>query len=182
MRKRFQQGAILIFALLLSALLLVLGAGFIAQRSLEYGAVSEVQDRAQARQLALAGMEDARVKMEKDPFFPPVGGFGQTTFTYSEDVLDPDDGDMIGIFTVTVNVGRKEEPFRVIRIQSIGSVVEARSPDTPVRASYRIYGEVDVASLERGGAPGVENPRLFRYIDWKEQDVSRPTVFGEMSE
>jgi hypothetical protein len=177
------RGAILIFALLLSTLLLILGAGFIAQRGLEYGSVSELQDRAQARELAMAGMEDARVKLEKDPFFPPVGGFGQSTFTYSEDIMDPDDAArMIGIFTVSVDLSRKEEPYRIVRIQAIGQVVDRRAPDSPPRSTYRIYAEVDVASFERGGAPNVPNPRLFQYIDWKEQDVSTASSYGEMPE
>lgn len=176
------KGAVLVFALLLSTLLLILGVGFIAQRGLEYGSVSELQDRAQARELAMAGMEDARVKLEKDPFFPPVGGFGQSTFTYSEDVLDPDTNRMVGLFTVTVDLSRREEPYRIIRVQAIGQAVERRAPDAPPRSTYRIYAEIDVASNERGGALGVANPRLYQYIEWKEQDVSRATGFGEIPE
>lgn len=131
----------------------------------------------------MAGMEDARVKLEKDPFFPPVGGFGQNTFTYSEDVMDPEDASrMVGIFSVTVDLSRKEEPYRMVRVQSIGQVVERRAPDAPPRAAYRIYAEIDVASFERGGAPNVPNPRLFQYIEWKEQDVSKANSYGEMPE
>lgn len=178
-----KRGAVLVFALLLSTLLLVVGVGFIALRGLEYGSVSELQDRAQARELAMAGMEDARVKLEKDPFFPPVGGFGQYTFTYSEDVFDPEDASrLIGLFTVTVDNRQKEEPFRLIRIQSIGQVVDRRAPDAPVRATYRILAEIDVASFERGGSLGQANSRLYQYLDWKEQDVSRATSWGEFPE
>ena len=180
---RRSRGAVLIFALLLSSLLLILGAGFMAQRGLEYGTVSELQDRAQARELAMAGMEDARVKLEKDPFFPPVGGFGQYTFTYSEDVMDLDDPTrMVELFIVAVDLSRKTEPYRLVRVQSIGQVTDRRAPDSPIRSTYRIYAEVDVASFERGGAPNVPNPRLYQYIDWKEQDVSKANGFGEMFE
>ena len=183
MRKLRFRGAILIFALLLSALLLVLGVGFMAQRGLEYGTVSEVQDRAQARELALAGLEDARVKLEKDPFFPPGGAVGQNTFTYSEDVMDPEDASrMVGIFSVTVDLSHKEEPYRIVCIQSIGQVVERRAPDAPQRAAYRIYAEIDVASFERGGAPNAPNPRLYQYINWRELDVSAANSKGEMPE
>ena len=181
--RKGKAGAILVFALLLSALLLVLGVGFISQRGLEYGSVSELQDRAQARQLALAGMEDARVKLEKDPFFPPAGGFNQQNFTYSEDVRDPEDsGRMLGLFTVALDLSRKEEPYRIVRIQSVGQVVDRRAPDAPIRSTYRIYAELDVASFARGGALGESNPRLYQFINWREQDVSKASSYGEMPE
>jgi hypothetical protein len=52
----------------------------------------------------------------------------------------------------------------------------------PVRSSYRIYAELDVASFERGGALNAENPKLFQYLEWREQDVTRATSLGDMNE
>jgi hypothetical protein len=167
------RGAILIFALMLCTLLLVIGMGFVAQRSLEYGSVSQLQDKAQARQLAMAGMEDARIKLEKDPFFPQVGGFGQSTFTYSEQLLDPSDASVVGVYKVTVDVSLKEEPFRIIRIVAVG---DAGPDSADPLATYSIYAELDVASLDRDN-PGTPNPKLYRYIDWREQDVWKGGFF-----
>ncbi len=152
---------------MLCTLLLIIGMGFVAQRSLEYGSVSELQDKAQARQLAMAGIEDARVKLEKDPFFPQVGGFGQPDFTYSEELKDPSDSSLVGIYKVTIDVRLKEEPFRVVRILSAGYAGPDRA--NPL-ATYTIYAELDVATFDRE-KPGSENPKLFRFIDWREQDV-----------
>lgn len=160
-----KKGFTLVLTLLLSTLLLVMGLAFLGKRALEYGTVPKVQLQAVSQALAEAGMEDARVKLEKDPFFPPISGYGQESYTYSEDLLDPEDNSYVGSYTVSLNVQRKEQPYRIWRILSIGTAGPRLSP----LARYRIYAELDIANEERGGAG--PNSQLFRFINWRESDV-----------
>jgi hypothetical protein len=160
-----RKGFTLVLTLLLSTLLAVMGLAFLGKRALEYGSVPKVQSQAVAQALAEAGMEDVRVKLEKDPFFPPITGYLQESYTYSEDLLDPEDGSYVGSYTVSLNLQRKEQPYRIMRMLSIGSAGPRLSPV----ARYRIYAELDVANEERGGSG--PNSQLFRFINWRESDV-----------
>lgn len=172
MRALQAKGFMLVVALLLTTILLLMGMGLVGKRSLEYSSIPALANRAQACALAQAGMEDARVKIEKDVFFPPVEGFAQTTFTYTEEVTDPDTGNRVGGYTVSVTVDKKQEPYKLVRIVSVGSA----GPDVaaPV-ARYKIYAEIDVANEDRNN-PGNPNPRLYRYINWREGDIDQVNV------
>ena len=167
-----RRGFTLVLTLLLITLLLVLGLAFLGKRALEYGSVPKVQQQAMAQALAEAGIEDARVKLEKDPFFPPVTGYLQQVYNYSEDMLDPDDGRNVGSYTVTIDLSKREQPFRVIRLLAIGTAGPRLNP----QARYRIYAELDVAGEVRGGSG--PNPQLYRFINWREQDVDPPDGGG----
>lgn len=156
-------------SLLLIALVLVVILGFLGTRGLEFSSTSKLQQMALAQSLAEGGMEDARVKLEKDMFFPPVAGYGQNTFVFSEDVTDPDNGLAVGSYSVTIDSSLRGSPYCIVRVQSIGSA----GPRTNPKARYRIYAEVDVSSHERV-SNAVGNPRLFRYIHWREGDIEQP--------
>lgn len=158
-------------ALLLISLVLVIILGFLGMRGLEYSSTAKLQHMALAQSLAEGGMEDARVKLEKDMFFPPLGGFGQTTFIFSEDVTDPTTSQVVGSYTVTVDAGRRGAPFCVIRVQSVGSAGMRTNP----RARYRIYAEIDCSGEERASNT-FPNPRLYRYLLWREGDVEQPNT------
>ena len=159
------------------SLVLVIVLGYLGARSLEYSATTKMQQTLVAQGLAEAGMEDSRVKLEKDMFFPPLGGYGQDTFTYSEDLTDPESGVMVGSYTVTLDCSKRESPYSIVRIQSIGSSGLRTDP----KARYRIYAELDVSSYERATnlAP---NSHLFRYILWREGDVEQPVPQLPLSE
>ena len=159
----------ILLALLLISLVLVIILGFLGVRGLEYSSSSRIQQMALAQSLAEAGMEDARVKLEKDMFFPPLGGYGQTSFIFSEDVTDPDNGLVIGSYTVTVDFALRGSPFNLIKVQCIGAAGLRINP----RARYRIYAEVDASSYERA-SNSFPNPHLFRYMLWREGDVEQP--------
>lgn len=156
-------------ALLLISLVLVMILGFLGLRGLEYSSTAKIQSLALAQSLAEGGMEDARVKLEKDMFFPPLTGYGQDTFTYSEDVTDPATGQPVGGYTVTLDVSQRVAPFCLVRMQSIGAAGLRTNP----RARYRIYAELDVSSNERS-TNMFPNSRLFRYLQWREGDVEQP--------
>ncbi len=154
------------------SLVLVVVLGLLGARALEYSSTTRMQQVLMAQGLAEAGMENARVKLEKDMFFPPLGGYGQTAFAFSEDMTDPANPLItVGSYTVMVDCLKRESPYCVVRLQSVGSAGDRLNP----RARYRIYAEIDVSSYNRATnlAP---NPTLFRYILWREGDVEQPSV------
>jgi hypothetical protein len=160
---------LLLLSLLLTTLLLVVVLGFLGARSMEFASTTRIQQSAIAQALAEAGMEDARVKLEKDLFFPPINGFNQVHFTYTEELTDPDTGVLAGTFTVTVDTRRRASPYSVFLVQALGCAGARTNPT----ARYQIYAEVDCSITNRatGASP---NPRLFRYINWREGDVDSP--------
>lgn len=160
------------------ALVLVVVLGYLGARALEYSSTTRMQQVLMAQGLAEAGMENARVKLEKDMFFPPLGGYGQYGFCYSEDMTDSANPlQVVGSYSVTLDCSKRESPYCVVRVQSVGSAGSRTNP----RARYRIYAELDVSSYNRATnlAP---NPTLFRYILWREGGVEQPSVelpFGD---
>ena len=59
---------VLITALLLSVILLVSGLGIMSAQASRYAASALIADSLQAKNAALSGMEDVRVKLAKDVF------------------------------------------------------------------------------------------------------------------
>lgn len=100
----------------------VLGMGLMSSQAARCRAALRMSDAVLARQIAMAGLEDARVKMNLDIAFPPppAGGFTsaayssgtfdnvtqqqtQPIFTYSETVDIPSIPPRKGIYAVTVD-------------------------------------------------------------------------------
>ena len=101
MSRRAQHGSLIIAALLLFTILLVLGLGLMSSQSARMRAARAQADSVQARQLALAAWQDARVKLGTDILFPPQGV--RESFAYSEDVLDGE-GNFVGTYNVVIDV------------------------------------------------------------------------------
>lgn len=103
--------------------MLMIGMGLVGSEASRYRAAMRTSESVQARQLALAGLEDARIKMELDVNFPPppetgpVTGAGsgsgsvyaagpdatQPLFTYSEGVTIPGLKPVNGSYMVTID-------------------------------------------------------------------------------
>ena len=143
MRRR-QRAFVLITALLLSVILLVTGLGVMSAQATRYAASALIADSLQAKNAALSGLEDVRVKLAKDVKFPPrkSKARGQTKFAYSENLLvDPDkpvsytvvidfeyEREFVvpdrfapyrwGVYRVTVNgyVGPRNEPIALAQV------------------------------------------------------------------
>ncbi|MEW6278573.1 MAG: hypothetical protein AB1758_08135 [Candidatus Eremiobacterota bacterium] len=154
-----QRGVMLVVALLICTTLLVLGIGFMSQRVLQYRGAYRAGETSQALALARAGLEDARLKLERDFRFPPPAGDDQNVFTYTERLLDMDDVTEVGRYTVTVDVTQKGAPYWILRITSVGSV----GPPTDPVARHKLYAEIDVSSTVRGD-PATPNPELFDFV------------------
>ncbi len=151
---------LLIVVVLLSLVLLILGLGFLGKRSAQYAGSRYGVETAQARGLALAGLEDARARLSKDLRFPPPGAVDQMSFTYTEILYDLDATTAVGSCTVTVLSTHAPAPYRVLQVISIGSV---GPPDAPT-ARRRITAELDVSPTVRGGV--APNPSYFQWINW----------------
>ncbi len=157
------RGFLLISSLLLCVLLLTLGLGIMGSRSRFYEASSQNRRAAQARALAEAGFEDARVKLMKDYDFPPLGADDQALFSYHEAMPDVGGGPVIGGYVVTLDSTYRQPPYRVERITATGYLGPRDNPT----AVHKIEAELDLSQTDRQtGAP--PNPNLFQLLNYRE--------------
>lgn len=123
MRRR---GMLLVVALLVLGVALVAGMGLMASQVSNYRGINSVEDSALALCLAQAGLEDARLKLERDLDFPPTGNPDQILFTYSEDVLVG--GKRIGSYRVGVDTAFRSSDYDMVRVTSTGLVGSQSDP------------------------------------------------------
>lgn len=124
----------MIAVLLLLSVLLTMGLALQASQVERYRGASSATQRAVALSLAEAGLEDARVKLEKDPLFPPPGTTEQEQFTYSEDL------DEQGSYTVTIDRTYAGAPHRILLLRSVGCAGKRGSP----LARHALIAELDL--------------------------------------
>lgn len=158
MRRR---ASTLLAALVLLTLIFILGLGFLSRRSAEYQVANLQITRAQARELAMAGLEDARAKLDRDYFFPPQLEVKQRAFQYAELVYDLDDVSLLGSYEVIVDQTYNVEPYRVITVQATGMA------GYPPRSRYQVQAELDASPKVRGGT--ADNPDFWKLIRVVEQ-------------
>lgn len=158
---------LLITSLMVTVILLLVGMGLLGSQASRYEAIKQSSYISQARQLALAGLEDARIKLEMDVNFPPPQGPQQFQFSYSE-VLDlPYPVPVQGSYSIVVDTTYNTDPIGYITVTSVGTVGPPISPN----AQYRLRGEIDTASA-RGAAPhGIVSDRYFRYTHVQDEEV-----------
>ncbi|MBX3172196.1 MAG: hypothetical protein KF760_32625 [Candidatus Eremiobacteraeota bacterium] len=134
MRRR---GMLLIVALLVLGVALLAGMGLMTSQVSNYRGVHSAEDAALALCLAQAGLEDARLKLERDALFPPHGDGNlvdpddgakpqeQSLFTYSEDMFW--DAKRIGCYRVSID-SSFAAPYQFVRVTSNGLVGPAEAP------------------------------------------------------
>lgn len=132
------RGSILIGVLLLAVALFVGGLALSVQQTHRYRAVVAEAQALEALTLAEAGLEDALVKLTKDPDFPPGGSPEQTTFTYLERLVGPD-GRSLGSYLVTIDTTYLLPPFEFFLVTSEGAVGEAGR----TRVTRTVVAEID---------------------------------------
>lgn len=115
-----------LLVLLLTSLLLVLGMAFLASQGPENQLSQDLVEATQAYQLARSGIEEARLKLAKDPAFPPRGGQDSQLFTYSESLRDGDT--LVGTYRVTVDVALSGAPHFLYALTSSGYTGSPGSP------------------------------------------------------
>lgn len=118
--------------LLLMVLLLVLGGGLLSRQVGHRKAAAAESAALRAQGLAEAGLEDFRLKWERDPNFPPPGD-DLDHFAYSQALG-------AGRYEVEVDLRFRLAPSQILRVTSRGVVGEA---------SYVLVGEFDVRTPPR---------------------------------
>ena len=117
--RRQPRGASLILVLLLLSMLFVLGLGLATRAYLGVATGASEADYAQAQQLALAGLEDFRVKSSLDWEFPTRIADGTSPISYGEQLADKS-GRVLGRFQVQVIQDKAATPHFVYQIKSTG--------------------------------------------------------------
>lgn len=158
-----RRGAVLIAALLLSTLLMVLGMAYLGRRSDQMKGYFRAQESERALQLALAGLETVRVKLDRDPDYPPVQELGRKVFAYSEPVLDLDGVTRLGSYEVTLDGHYLIAPYQVLRVRVLGSL----EVDGAVSARRVVLAEFDLAEKLRSNST-LPNPRLMDLINFQD--------------
>lgn len=132
-----RRGMLLVVALLVLGVALLAGMGLMTSQVSNYRGVHSAEDSAMALCLAQAGLEDARLKLERDPLFPPHGDGNlvepdtgskpqeQSLFTYSEDLFL--DGQRAGSYRVSID-SSFAAGYQFLRVTSNGLVGPTESP------------------------------------------------------
>ena len=154
---RRSRGAAIIVVLMLISLLLVIGSGMLMEQRSRYRASVSEAKLSQAYALALAGLEDFRIKLERDTGFPPVADAAHNTFTYQETVQDG--GVVVGAYQVRCDLRLRSTPWSILRVSSTGLVGNPAHPD----CAHRLAGEFDLIPFLRSDS-SQENPRAYRFV------------------
>lgn len=133
---------LLITALLISLVLLLLGMGFLGSQADRYRGVQRSGEIAKARAMAVAGLEDARLKIQNDIRFPPPMAAGQTVFSYGEATTIGDTPEPLpGGYGVVIETAYRNDPnFEVLLITSTGTIGD---PNNPL-AQYQLKAEMSM--------------------------------------
>lgn len=137
MRRR---GFLLVLSLMVTILIAVIALSLLSVRRGSYANSRAVVEAAQARALAVSGLEDLRVKLAKDPFFPTGIGDEQVIFTYTETVRSLASSAKIGSYQVTMDRSHRDPPQQVLRLESTGMVGDFHA-EAP---RFTIYAELDL--------------------------------------
>lgn len=146
MRLRLQGGFLLAFGLMIMVLLLVAGLGFLGKQADRYRAATAAEASSQALEVAMAGLEDARVKLMKDFKFPPPGEEDLPQYSYTEILHDPS-GQAVGSYMVTIDTRWKASPSSLFKIEVWGYWGD---PANQPISRRRLTAEWDYAEFIRG--------------------------------
>ena len=141
----------IVACLMLSTLFLVTALGLLSAQASRYNAAARIAEGIQAKNAALSGMEDVRVKLSKDVKFPPRKSKEreQFKFAYSENLPTPADSPPISYSVVIdfaleheVHVPNRFEPHRwgVYRINVSGFYGQRAKPIS----QSALYAEYDI--------------------------------------
>ena len=133
------RGFMFILTLLILGLMYLVALWALAVRGSEYEQAARFERAAKALAAAEAGLEDFRVKLNKDLHFPPVGLEGQDEFSYTETLFDAH-GHSVGRYTVTIDTSAAGEPYGVVKVLSVGEV----GPPGREPSRRKLYTEWDI--------------------------------------
>ena len=147
-----RRGSSIVAALLLGLLLLVLGLALMTRQIAFYRSATQAELRTRTRALALAGLEDFRLKLERDSNFPPQPDPSQTQFSYTEVLRDG--GNVVGTYTVRIDSTLAGNPWLLLQVHSTGRVGSADNGN-----QYSVNAEFDLSTTTRGLT--TENPQIY---------------------
>lgn len=148
------RGSVLVAVLMLLSILFILGLAMLTKQMQAYRGATLMKEGAQAQAAAEAGLEDARVKWEKDYLFPPPGPPEQTSFTYAEELRTAGNV-LVATYEVTVDRAYAGPPTWLLRIAVTG---------TAGNTSKHLLAELDLAPKVRSN-PAADNPNLGRFLE-----------------
>jgi hypothetical protein len=142
-----RRGMLLLLVLLLVSTMFVLAAGFLSTRTRERATVTQSRDSYQAHELAYAGLETVRVRLQNDFNFPPSTlGPLQEVFKFSEVVMSYDGSKTLGRYQIYCDRRWVDGPYEILRVTSVGQVGD--EDGNPVR--HKLIGEFSMKVGERG--------------------------------
>lgn len=133
------RGIALIVVLFLTTFLLVLALGLLQRRADQYKAANSQAEALHAYELAQAGLESARVRLDKDQAFPPRGEH-QKQFSCTEPVYDVDNATVVGYYQLEIDSRWAEAPYYVMKVTSTGCWPH---PDRP-EARRKLHVQLDL--------------------------------------
>jgi len=137
-------------ALLLVAVFFVLCLGILSKQPIRNSGALQALARQQARQVALAGIDEARLWLATEPSLSPLN----TDFTGQ--VEDPDSG-LVGSYVVTLDYRWAGSPYGIVQVESEGILGTMASP----QARYRLSVTVDITDP-------LGNPDYLKPLRWRE--------------
>jgi hypothetical protein len=146
-----RRGSALLIALMVAVIIFVAGIALVFQFRSDYQQRIQSSQWAQAKAFAQAGLEDFRVKLERDFNFPPRSDVEQTIFEYREQIA-PEGG-----FQVRSDVSLRRDPWQLVLVRSRGYFGSVESPTLIVA----LEGEFDVSPVVRGST--TLNPQAFQF-------------------
>lgn len=147
MIKLRQRGVLLVLVLILVSTMFILAAGFLSTKTREREALIQSRDSFQAQQLAYAGIETVRVRLQNDYNFPPATmGPLQEVFKFTETVMDYDGTTELGRYQIFCDRRWVDAPYEVLRVTAIGQVGD--EDGNPVR--HRLIAEFEMRAGEKG--------------------------------
>lgn len=143
-------------ALLVVALFMVLCVGMLSRQPMRNLGAMQTHYQVQARQVALAGMEEIRLRLAGD-----LHQSTATNTTFSRELSEAGSTKALGSYVVTLDATWSKAPFYVLRIESEGFY----GPATRPTARYVLRATLDVREET---APGVPNPDYLKLLRWQE--------------
>lgn len=134
---RSNRGSLIIASLLLSAIVLLVGLGFLGKRRAQYRSTQSQHYEMAALSLAEAGLEDARIKLLKDAQFP-YWQEGLDTYSYREQLTTGSYRVLLTRFPKEATAGQAQILNEYIVIEVEGS----SGPPGDPRARRRLQAEM----------------------------------------
>ena len=139
----------------LGLILLVLGLALLQRQANQYSSSQSLVESSMAYELALAGLETARLRLDKDPEFPPHG-VDQVQFSLTEPVYDVDNQSLRGFYVLDLDNRWRQAPYYVVKITSVGCWPNADKPQSRRKISVKL--DLNPA-----------HSTYYRWIDWQDE-------------